>query len=98
MAKANSGKAAPAAAPKAAPATPPVAVGASAAGEGSLPEIQPTHLVVRAVTEGFRRAGRAWSTQETTVPIGEFSEQQIEALLAEPNLVVVPAVLEPEAE
>lgn len=51
-----------------------------------------THLVVRAVQPGFRRGGRAWGAEEVTVDAKEFSAEQIEALLAEPMLVVVPVV------
>lgn len=57
-----------------------------------------THLTVRALTNGFRRAGRAWSAQETTVSIEEFTAEQVEALLAEPQLVVVPSVGDPTAK
>lgn len=46
------------------------------------------HLTVRALKDGFRRAGRAWSAEETTVPIEEFSKEQLAALEAEPLLTV----------
>lgn len=49
-------------------------------------------LIVSAKTEGFRRAGRAWSKAETTVDADNLTEEQVEALLAEPmlNVAVVP--------
>lgn len=47
-----------------------------------------THLTVRALRDGFRRAGRAWSKEETTVPLAEFDQEQVAALEAEPLLVV----------
>lgn len=47
-----------------------------------------THLAVRALRDGFRRAGRAWSKEETTVPLAEIDEAQVAALEAEPLLVV----------
>lgn len=47
-----------------------------------------THLAVRALRDGFRRAGRAWSKEETTVPLAELDEAQVAALEAEPLLVV----------
>lgn len=47
-----------------------------------------THLSVRALKDGFRRAGRAWSGVETTVPIKEFTDEQVAALEAEPLLTV----------
>ena len=49
-----------------------------------------THLQVRALSEGFRRAGRAWPATPVIVPVDEFDEAQIEQLLAEPMLVVAP--------
>lgn len=53
----------------------------------------PTHLVISALQPGFRRAGRAWPLEETTVPVEEFSAEQVEALLAEPLLSVKPLVV-----
>lgn len=60
------------------------------------PKIQPkakrepvvTHIIVTAEKEGFRRAGRAWSKVPTQVPVDEFNEAQIEALVGEPMLDV----------
>ncbi|WP_034627150.1 HI1506-related protein [Desulfocurvibacter africanus] len=55
---------------------------------------------VVAKRDGFRRAGRAWSASGTVVKRSELTEKQIDALCAEPNLVVqfteIPA--EPRAE
>jgi len=45
-------------------------------------------LRVRALAEGFRRAGRAWSVEAVDVPAAEFAKAQIEALRNEPQLVV----------
>ena len=60
--------------------TPETAVGADTDGPS---------LTVTAKREGFRRAGRAWSTTPQTVPIAELTEEQLDALRADPNLVVV---------
>lgn len=49
-----------------------------------------THLQVRALSNGFRRAGRAWSTQDETVSVDEFTDEQVAQLLADPMLVVLP--------
>lgn len=49
-----------------------------------------THLRVRALRDGFRRCGRAWSAHEVEVAADAFTEAEVERLLAEPNLVVVP--------
>jgi hypothetical protein len=46
-------------------------------------------LRITARREGFRRAGRAWSTAPDEVPASEFSAGQIAALKAEPLLLVV---------
>lgn len=48
-----------------------------------------THLSVRALVSGFRRAGRAWSVEAEEVAISEFTDDQVTQLLAEPNLSVV---------
>lgn len=57
---------------------------------GTVDEVKVTHLQVRALTNGFRRAGRAWSARDEIVPIGEFTPEQVEQLLAESQLVVLP--------
>lgn len=49
-----------------------------------------THLLVSAKKDGFRRAGRAWSATPTEVSVDDFTQAQIDQLLAEPLLVVVP--------
>ena len=51
-----------------------------------------THLRIKARREGFRRAGRAWSTTEQTVLASHFSPEQIEALQNEPMLIVTPMI------
>ena len=62
--------------------------------ETALPEIEPSHLVIKSLRPGFRRAGRAWPAEEVTVAVEDFTAEQIEALLAEPLLVVIPLVTE----
>lgn len=57
-----------------------------------------THLRITAKLDGFRRAGIAHSSSAVDHPISTFSEEQIEALKGEPNLVVVEVELEPEAK
>lgn len=53
----------------------------------------PGLLRVTAARDGFRRAGRAWPSTLTEVDAAEFTSEQLEALNAEPMLVVefVPA-------
>lgn len=48
-----------------------------------------TLLRIASKVEGFRRAGRAWSTTAVDVPASDFTEAQVNQLKAEPNLVVV---------
>ncbi|EGJ49044.1 HI1506-related protein [Desulfocurvibacter africanus] len=43
---------------------------------------------VVAKRNGFRRAGRAWSASGEVVPLSELTKEQLDALCAEPNLVV----------
>lgn len=45
-------------------------------------------IIVTAKTEGFRRAGRAWSRTPTRVEIDELTEGQLDALVAETMLDV----------
>jgi hypothetical protein len=45
-------------------------------------------LTIRALSDGHRRAGRAWSSARETVSANEFTPAQIEALEADPHLVV----------
>uniref|UniRef100_A0A0S6YZI7 Mu-like prophage FluMu N-terminal domain-containing protein n=1 Tax=Mizugakiibacter sediminis TaxID=1475481 RepID=A0A0S6YZI7_9GAMM len=47
-----------------------------------------TLITVTAKRDGFRRAGRAWSTAPTTVPADAFDTDQLAALHREPMLVV----------
>jgi len=49
-------------------------------------------LIVTAKAEGFRRAGRPWSTTPETVNVDDFTADQVKALLAEPMLEVVVVV------
>lgn len=86
--------------PAAVPVTPPVE-DAPAEAEvivrraGHVPTVSPLGdvaaktLIVTARTDGFRRAGRAWSSEPTEVEVAALSEAQIAALLAEPELAVV---------
>ena len=46
-------------------------------------------LTVSAKRDGFRRAGRAWSIAPQTAPLADFSDEQLDALAADPGLVVV---------
>lgn len=63
-------------------------------GESGLPplvqseNLAVTHVQVKSLRDGFRRAGRAWSTSPELVPIDEFSDEQIEQLATEPMLSV----------
>lgn len=43
---------------------------------------------------GFRRAGRHWPPEPTTVDAGAFTAEELAALKAEPNLVVTEAPTE----
>lgn len=47
-----------------------------------------TGIHVRALVDGFRRAGRAWPAAGVEVPAGEYDADQLAALLDEPMLVV----------
>ncbi|MBL0307664.1 MAG: hypothetical protein IPQ25_17040 [Chitinophagaceae bacterium] len=49
-------------------------------------EVPINSLVVRALRPGFRRAGRAWPAEATTVALADLSTEEIAALLAEPLL------------
>lgn len=58
----------------------------------------PTHIRVKARAEaGFRRAGRHWPQAETCLPLSELALEHIEALVAEPELVVAFSVESAEA-
>ncbi len=45
-------------------------------------------LTVQARVDGFRRAGRAWSAEPTTVQVADFTPEQIAALRSDPALIV----------
>jgi hypothetical protein len=45
-------------------------------------------LRISALADGFRRAGRAWTTEAVDVPVSEFTKDQVAALKAEPGLRV----------
>lgn len=46
-------------------------------------------VTIAAKTGGYRRAGMAHSVEQTEHPVGTFTAKQLEALEADPNLVVV---------
>ena len=48
-----------------------------------------TKLRISARHDGFRRAGRAWSKEPTTVSVDEFTEDQLQMLYLEPMLLVM---------
>lgn len=45
-------------------------------------------LKISARVEGFRRGGRAWSIAPTVVALEQFTEEQLDQILTEPNLIV----------
>lgn len=49
-----------------------------------------THFRIAALTDGFRRCGRAWPAAGVEVAAEDLAEGDIERLLAEPELVVTP--------
>jgi hypothetical protein len=63
--------------------------GPASPANGDLHGGQKRFLTVRAPMNGYRRAGRAWSATETTVPADEFTPAQKKALRDDPRLVVV---------
>ena len=48
-------------------------------------------LTITSSINGFRRAGRAWSSEPTTVSAAEFTPEQLAQLRAEPRLTIVEA-------
>lgn len=57
----------------------------------------PTLLHVRALQDGFRRAGRAWPAAGVVVAVADFTPLQLAQIVADPGLVVTPAEA-PDAE
>ena len=55
-------------------------------------------LLITALRDGFRRAGIAHSSAGTYHADDAFSEEQLEALRGEPQLIVVEGVEEPEQD
>ena len=45
-------------------------------------------LRIRALVDGFRRAGRAWGAEPVDAPLAEFTSAQVAQLRAEPLLAV----------
>jgi hypothetical protein len=60
---------------------------------GPVPAIQ-----VVCATPGFRRGGQAWGPEPRVLPVSQFTEEQLEQIRAEPRLVVLDTVIEPEAQ
>ena len=58
----------------------------------------PGYIAVTARRAGFRRAGREWPATPTVVATADFSADQLAALQADPNLVVVPSEGPPDAD
>lgn len=91
-------------APAAAPDTPPESSTAAPApeqtqehaGAGETQFAQPdpivTHFHIAALTDGFRRCGRAWPAAGVEVAAEDLAEGDIERLRAERELVVTPVV------
>lgn len=57
-------------------------------GDGSGDKLKFKALKISSKVEGFRRAGRPWTVEAKTVQASDFSEEQIEMLLAESMLRV----------
>lgn len=56
---------------------------------GALSEVAgKTHLRVAARVDGFRRCGRAWPASGDTVAKADFTPEQVDRLMADPDLVV----------
>ena len=49
------------------------------------------YLSVAARRAGFRRAGRAWPAEPVIVATADFDAEQLDALRADPNIIVAPA-------
>jgi hypothetical protein len=49
---------------------------------------EPGMVRVTAKVDGFRRAGRIWSTMPTIFPTDTFTQTELDALRAEPMLIV----------
>lgn len=55
-------------------------------------------LIIKALRDGFRRAGIAHTKAGTFYPDDTFTEEQLVALKGEPQLVVIEGVEEPEQD
>ena len=72
------------------PAGETVAVAMEPRGDGPLPTVvEGSSITVVAKRDGFRRGGRAWSTTPETLCLDELTEEQLEALRADPGLILV---------
>jgi len=49
---------------------------------------QTADLIITSARNGFRRAGRAWSTTPTRIDPAEFTPEQLAQLHAEPMLTI----------
>lgn len=45
-------------------------------------------ITIHCKQEGYRRAGRSWPKGATTVPLKDFSEEQLKALREDPEIVI----------
>lgn len=52
-------------------------------------------LIIAAKTNGFRRAGRSWSTTPRAIPVSSLSAPEVQALVEDPGLVTSWGQLEP---
>ncbi len=60
-------------------------------------DISKSGLRIVALQDGGRhRAGRHWPQEETTVPIADFSDEQIEQLLGDKKLMVIVDDIDPD--
>ena len=55
-------------------------------------------ITVSCAREGFRRGGRAWSVAPVTVPVADFTAEQLAQIRAEPLLKVVDGETDAPAE
>lgn len=55
-------------------------------------------LIIKALRDGFRRAGIAHTKAGTFYPDDRFTEEQLDVLRTEPQLIVIEGVEEPEQD
>lgn len=61
------------------------------AGAAQKPDTPSAAYLVKAKANGYRRAGRAWTTDEQMVAADDLTEAQLEQLLADPEITVTAA-------